>query len=249
MSRPPRRAAGPVRVGVAGWSLPRGELERFPPEGSHLERYAARFPAVEINSSFYRPHRPATYERWAASVPPGFRFSVKLPKLITHTLRLRDAEAQLDAFLAEAGSLGAKLGCLLVQLPPKLEYDPDAGDSFFRALRERTPVPVACEPRHPSWFGAVPDRALAGLGVARVLADPLIVPEGAEPGGSTALVYYRLHGSPRIYWSAYPEAYLSALADAIAEHRAAGREVWCIFDNTTAGAATRNGIDLLEMLG
>src|SRR5690349_12428290 len=70
-----------VRVGCAGWSLPKEHADRFPAEGSHLERYAACFPAVEINSSFYKPHRPTTYARWAASVPPDFRFSVKVPKV------------------------------------------------------------------------------------------------------------------------------------------------------------------------
>jgi uncharacterized protein YecE (DUF72 family) len=71
-----------IRIGCAGWSLPRVEQERFPAAGSHLERYASVFDAVEINSSFHRPHRPATYARWAAAVPSSFRFSVKLPKTI-----------------------------------------------------------------------------------------------------------------------------------------------------------------------
>src|SRR5688572_17535989 len=75
-------------IGCAGWSLPKKFADAFPAEGSHLVRYAARLPAVEINSSFYRPHRPTTYEKWAASVPTGFRFSVKVPKWITHERRL-----------------------------------------------------------------------------------------------------------------------------------------------------------------
>ncbi|MFP5285145.1 MAG: DUF72 domain-containing protein, partial [Thermoanaerobaculia bacterium] len=69
-------------IGCAGWSLPRSERDHFPGTGSLLERYASRFPAVEINSSFHRPHRTSTYARWSASVPAGFRFSVKVPKTI-----------------------------------------------------------------------------------------------------------------------------------------------------------------------
>ena len=88
-ARPP--AAPPVYVGTAGWSLPREAQPHFPAEGTHLTRYAARLPAAEINSSFYRPHRPATYAKWAASVPPGFRFAVKVPRVITHERRLADA--------------------------------------------------------------------------------------------------------------------------------------------------------------
>ena len=92
---------GNVRIGIAGWSLPKEHSGRFPEEGTHLERYAARFPAVEINSSFYKPHRPTTYARWAASVPQGFRFSVKAPKLATHERRLVDVGDVLDSFLAD----------------------------------------------------------------------------------------------------------------------------------------------------
>ena len=69
-----KRSTSSIRVGCAGWSIPREHADRFPEEGSHLARYAGRFPAVEINSSFYKPHRPATYARWAASVPASGAF-------------------------------------------------------------------------------------------------------------------------------------------------------------------------------
>ncbi len=236
-------------MGCAGWSLPRDRQAAFPSGGSHLERYAARFPAAEINTSFHRPHRPATYARWGAAVPEPFRFAVKVPKAITHGLRLRGAGDALDAFLAEAGALGDRLGCLLVQLPPSLDFDAAAAGGFFAALRERTPAAAACEPRHASWFTPEADALLAGHGVARVAADPARVPEAAEPGGAPDPVYYRLHGSPRIYYSAYDAAYLDALAARLREHAAAGRQVWCIFDNTAAGAATENALALLARLG
>ena len=139
-------------VGTAGWSLPKAEQPAFPPEGSHLTRYAARFPVAEINSSFHRPHRASTWARWAAETPEHFRFSAKIPKTITHERRLVDAEAPLDAFLAEAAGLGEKLACLLVQLPPSLAFDDGIARAFFAALRTRTAAAVACEPRHPTWF-------------------------------------------------------------------------------------------------
>lgn len=246
MERDAGSLLGPIRVGCAGWSLPRSEQERFPGAGSHLERYAARFPAVEINSSFHRPHRPATYARWSASVPSAFRFSVKVPKAITHGLRLREAEGLLDSFLAEASPLGDKLGCLLVQLPPSLELEVPVAERFFAALRSRSPVAVACEPRHPSWFTAEADELLERLGVARVAADPARVPAAAEPGGWPGLAYYRLHGSPRIYYSEYSEEFLEVLASRLREDSA--RPVWCIFDNTTLGAATGNALGLLSRL-
>jgi uncharacterized protein YecE (DUF72 family) len=249
-----------LRIGCAGWNIPKAFAGRFPEEGSHLERYARTFSAVEINSSFYRSHQPPTYERWAKSVPEGFRFSVKVPKLITHTRRLKDTDDALTDFLAECSQLGAKLGPLLVQLPPSLRFDMDVADSFFTALRRDFNGDVACEPRHPTWFAPEPDTLLSSYHVARVAADPSKVPgaiakgEGAEvttlaePGGWSGLVYYRLHGSPRIYYSAYPDNYLKALARRLAEAEKVGARVWCIFDNTAEGAATGDALAIMDML-
>jgi len=241
-------SATPVYLGTAGWTLPRDVQPRFPAEGSHLQRYAAVLPAAEINTTFYRSHRAATWARWAGSVPAGFRFSAKLPRAITHTARLAGADAALDAFLAEVGQLGPKLGCVLVQLPPSLAFDAEAAGAFFRALRRRHAGPAACEPRHASWFTPEADALLAAASVARVAADPVRAPGADEPGGWPGLAYFRLHGSPRMYYSAYEPAYLDALAGRIARLRDGGVPVWCIFDNTTLGAAAGNALDLVHRL-
>lgn len=229
-----------IRTGTAAWALPRPVRDLFPPAASNLERYAARFDATEINTSFYRPHRPATYARWAASVPEDFRFSVKLPKAITHEARLQDCEALIEAFAAESGALGAKRGPVLVQLPPGLAFDADVASGFFALLKRAIPGAIACEPRHPSWFEADADALLAGHRVARVAADPAPVPGAAAPGGWRGLTYVRLHGSPRIYWSSYDQASLDRWA---ALAHAGGAEAWVIFDNTASGAATANALD------
>jgi uncharacterized protein YecE (DUF72 family) len=181
-------------------------------------------------------------------VPDGFHFSIKLPKTITHGQRLRDADALLDGFLAEAGGLGDRLGCLLVQLPPSLEFDAAVADPFFSALRVRSSLAVSCEPRHPTWFGDEAADLLARFQVARVAADPARVPAAAEPGGWPDLVYYRLHGSPRIYYSAYESEYLDTLAARLRVEAAAGRQVWCIFDNTASGAAAADALGLAARL-
>ncbi|GLC25730.1 hypothetical protein rosag_22430 [Roseisolibacter agri] len=246
----PDPSSARFRIGTAGWSLPKAEQDAFPVEGTHLERYAARFPAVEINSSFYRPHRPSTYARWAESVPAGFRFAVKVPRAITHERRLRDAGDALDGFLAEATALGPALGCLLVQLPPSLAYDAKVVEAFLRALRARHDGAVALEPRHATWFTPEAERPLLAHGIARVAADPAKVPAAAEPAGDPRVVYYRLHGSPRIYYSDYDDAYLDALAVRMLAdaHADAARDVWCIFDNTALGCATKNALALMERL-
>jgi uncharacterized protein YecE (DUF72 family) len=239
----------PVYTGCAGWSLPRDSWPQFPDTGTHLQRYARRLPAAEINSSFYRPHQPATYERWAGSVPPGFRFSVKLPKTITHEKRLRDCDALLEGFLAQTSGLGDTLGCLLVQLPPSLAFDAGAAKSFFTALRRQHAGPVALEPRHACWFTPEVDKVLTTLKIGRVLADPVLHAAGGAPGGWPGLVYVRLHGSPRMYYSSYSKATLQALALKLRESADSGAAVWCIFDNTASGAAVANALELQGLLG
>jgi uncharacterized protein YecE (DUF72 family) len=229
MSHPPLSPA--ALIGCAGWSIPRQSSAAFPAEGSHLERYAAVFGAVEINSSFYRPHQASTYARWAASVPADFRFSVKLPRSITHDARLIGAEAEMDRFAAEALALGDKLGCVLVQLPPSLDLDAQAAADFFVRLKQRFGCMLACEARHPAWFGAEATAILAAAGVTRVIADP---PKG-QPGEHVPTaqhIYIRLHGAPRIYYSDYETAWLAQLGKDMAGHVAADRAVWCVFDNT-----------------
>ena len=238
----------PILIGTAGWSLPRAEQEHFASAGSHLERYAARFPVVEINSTFHRSHRAATWLRWRDSVPESFRFSVKMPKTITHTHQLRDTDELVASFLEEAGALGSKLGCLLVQLPPKLTFDPAVTGEFFAPLRARTSVSIACEPRHASWFEEEADRLLDRYRIARVAADPARVSRAAKPGGWSGFSYYRLHGSPKVYYSAYSAEFIDWLAARVREEESGDRAVWVIFDNTTLGAATRNALELTRAL-
>ena len=233
-----------LRIGTAGWSLPRAWQGAFPADGSHLQRYAGAFTGVEINSSFYRQHRRSTYERWASAVPPEFRFAVKVPRAITHDQSLVAADVLLDVFLEEASGLGAKLGPLLVQLPPSQTFDASRVDDFFSCLRERHSGHVACEPRHPTWFTAEADALLARHAVARVAADPACVPQAAKPGGWRGLAYFRLHGSPRMYYSVYSAGYLAMMRAELEASAATATERWCMFDNTTLGAATGNALEL-----
>ncbi|WP_427915513.1 DUF72 domain-containing protein [Ramlibacter sp. MMS24-I3-19] len=241
-------SAGDIRIGCAGWTLPADLQSSFPAGESHLQRYAQVFNASEINSSFHKPHRPTTYERWARSVGEGFAFSAKLPKQITHEARLVDPDAALDAFFAEASGLGPHLQCLLVQLPPSLAFDAAVADPFAAALRERYAGPVALEPRHASWFTPEVDAWLVQRRIGRVLADPVRHAAGAAPGGWPGLVYLRLHGSPRVYYSSYAPEVLEALAPRLREAAASGAEVWCIFDNTAGQAAAGNALTLQRLV-
>jgi uncharacterized protein YecE (DUF72 family) len=211
------------------------------------------FRCAEINSSFRHEHRPATYARWAASTPPDFRFSVKLPSEITHVAKLERAVAPLDRFLDTIAPLGDRLGPLLVQLPGSLEFSARTASTFFAALRRRVAGPVVCEPRHPSWFAADAEQVLVRHRVGRVAADPLRAPGADRPGGwlgdepTRAVAYFRWHGAPRVYWSSYPQETIERWA---AEVTTLARrcECWCVFDNTASGAAAGDALRLQEAL-
>ncbi len=238
----------PLVIGTAGWSIPGKEAARFGPGASALERYATRFGGVEINSSFHRPHRCATWKRWADSVPAGFRFAVKVPKTISHERRLVGCGELVARFLDEVGGLGEKLAILLLQLPPKLAFDPLVAEPFLDRLAASSPARLVCEPRHPSWFEREPEGLLDRFGIARVAADPAPVPAAARPGGWQGLSYWRLHGSPRMYRSSYDDGRLDLYAALLRAEQAADRSAWCIFDNTAASAATGDALGLAARL-
>jgi uncharacterized protein YecE (DUF72 family) len=228
-----------IHVGCATWAIGAANTHLLPPAPSNLARYARALPAAEVNSSFHRTHRGATWSRWARAVGPGFRFSVKVPKSISHERRLVDVDPLVDAFLTEVAALGAKLGPLLLQLPPSFAFDDALVEMFLARLPAHA---VVVEPRHASWFDPDVDRFLAERRVARVAADPAVVPQAAEPGGWDGLRYFRLHGSPITYRSSYGPAFL----DRIALRLRPGD--WCIFDNTASGAALGNALELLSRL-
>jgi uncharacterized protein YecE (DUF72 family) len=239
----PRR----VFIGTAGWSIPRRSADRCSSEGTHLERYARVFSCAEINSSFHRAHSAVTYAKWARCAPDAFRFAVKVPREITHDLKLRRSRKAVERFLKETAGLGRKRGPLLVQLPPSLELEPRVVAAFFKLMRDSYRGQIVCEPRHETWFSHAADALLVHHRVARVAADPARV-DGAEiPGGWKGLVYYRLHGSPRTYWSKYDETYIASLGTAL-RALPQSADAWCVFDNTASGAALENARELQMMV-
>jgi uncharacterized protein YecE (DUF72 family) len=235
----------PPRIGCAGWSISRETARFFPAGASHLERYAQTFNACEINSSFYRPHKIETWKRWGESVPAEFRFSVKAPRTITHESGLNCGEELLSPFFHQISFLKNKLGPVLFQLPPKLDFDSVSVRQFLSSLRQIYAGDVVWEPRHPSWFTEKVDAMLKEFEIARVAADPARVLSAGEPGGRPSLVYFRLHGSPRTYYSSYSKDFLTALAARMAD-LAENAEVWCIFDNTASGFAVPNAMTLRD---
>jgi uncharacterized protein YecE (DUF72 family) len=228
-------------VATAAWSVPKSVADSFPREGSVLERYAAVFEGVEINSTFYRRHKPETFARWAGSVPDGFLFAVKMPKEITHARRLKNIDEQFALFLDDVSHLGGKLGPLLCQLPPNLAFDREVAEPALASMRERHPGQIVIEPRHPTWASEDVLELLESSAIDRVLADPPVIwtaSDFAEPPR-----YVRLHGKPKIYYSAYSEDEIRSFRQLVAP------DGWCVFDNTASGAATEDALAMLALTG
>ncbi len=227
-----------IKVACAGWTIAKEHSSLFPAEGSHLERYATLFDAVEVNSTFYRLPKADTFLKWKEAVPASFRFAVKLSKEITHVGRLRQLEG-LPLFVERARLLEEKLGPILVQLPPSLAFEEAVASAFFETCRHLWAGNWALEPRHATWFTPAATDLLEFHRIALVAADPAVNPAGTVPGAWDGLYYFRLHGSPEMYHSNYSENYLRELAGSIT---AAGvRSTWVVFDNTASGAAVGNG--------
>lgn len=228
-------------IGTAGWSVPVGEGK----QGTHLHRYSQTLSCVEINSSFYRSHRPATWTKWSQETPSYFRFSIKAPKTITHEEKLRNTGHLLETFFGQIEPMGEKTGPILFQLPPSLPFELAIAEDFFSSLRRFYKGQVVLEPRHSTWFTASVNIFLQKLAITRVAADPPKGdPEVAEPGGDTGLIYYRLHGVPNTYYSNYDDDFLIALSFRIK----AQDNVWVIFDNTALSYAYSNALRLQTLI-
>lgn len=226
-------------IGTAAWSLPKAVADRFAREGSGLARYASVFAGVEINSTFYRRHQPSTFARWAGSVPNGFRFSVKVPKEITHVRAMKNIDAQFDIFLRDIAPLGQKRGPLLFQLPPSLSFDADEMAGTLESVRDAEQGPIVIEVRHKSWSSDEAIALLRTYRIDRVLADPALV--WPAEGFADLPRYVRLHGAPKVYYSSYTDEQISSFSQLLAP------DSWCIFDNTASGAAIENALAMLEL--
>ncbi len=176
-------------------------------------------------------------------MPDHFRFAVKVPKEVTHVLRLVGAEAVFDTFLRDIQPLGAKLGPLMLQLPPKLAFDAPVATGFFDHVRSVFTGCLVIEPRHPGWGSIEALTLLSEHRVSRVIADPAVI--RYDQAETEDFLYIRLHGSPKVYYSEYRPDQLKAYAEALA---AAAPESWCIFDNTASGAALVNALETLDLM-
>lgn len=235
-----------IRVGLAGWGNPPAKRLDRGRDQTHLAYYAMHFSCVEINSSFYRQHQSATYARWHDETPATFRFSVKMPRGITHESHLKRCAAEVARFYDDIAGLRRKLAAVLVQLPPSLEFNRPTVRTFFDRVPRISGTKVVCEPRHPSWFTRAADDTLRDAGVSRVGADPARGPGAEAPAGARRFAYFRWHGTPRLYYSKYSAEQLANFAAMVTRTRAT--ETWCVFDNTARHAAWDDALQFIEAL-
>ena len=235
-----------IRVGLAGWNNPPAKRAERGGEQSHLSYYAATFSCVEINSSFYRPHKSVTYARWRDETPGSFRFSVKMPRSITHESQLKRCASEVERFYEEISYLQPKLTAVLVQLPPSLEFNGRTVRAFFRTVPRRRGTKIVCEPRHESWFTGTAEKTLKEAGVSRVAADPVRCQGAGAPGAARHFAYFRWHGTPRLYYSKYSQERLAEFAESVMKIKAT--ETWCVFDNTAHYAAWDDALQFKALL-
>src|SRR5512135_2333137 len=241
----PKRSSGANHLGTSGWSYPGWRGVFYPPDlpaKTWLEFYAARFPTVEINMTFYRLPTPALLKGWFDRTPPGFRFTLKAFRLITHLKKLRGVEEDLARFYGLAETLEKKLGCVLFQLPPSLGLDLDLLASFLAALSAGHRNVI--EFRHPSWY----DERVFELMRRRRTAF-CIVPSGRVPSTpveTADVAYVRFHGPSGRYDSSYSDAELAGWAETIRHLRASDRFVY--FNNDFRGYAVSDCSRLRDLL-
>ena len=239
-----------VHVGTSGWSYDHWEGVLYPPGTplrARLEHYVARFQTVEVNSTYYRWPRDATFAGWRRRLPPGFLLTVKAPRGLTHGARLYAPERWVHRIAGALTHLGPTLGVLLVQLPPTLPYDHPRLAYFLQQVPSW--MRVALELRHPSWHREDVFTLLAEHGAAYCVMSGAGLP--CVLRATAPFAYVRLHGPDpqHLYAGSYSEDDLRWWAARVREWEGQGRDVYAYFNNDGEGNAVRNAETLRRLLG
>jgi uncharacterized protein YecE (DUF72 family) len=216
------------------------------PDRERLEFYAARFNTVELNASFYRWPRDSSFAGWRRRLPPGFRFTVKAPRALSHARRLYEPEYWIGRVRDAVRLLEDRLGVVLVQLPPDQARD----DSRLAYFLDRWPrdLRLAIEFRHDSWLDEAVFALLQAHHAAYVVMSGAGLP--CVLRATADFAYVRLHGpdDQHLYAGSYPDEAMAWWADRIAEWLAQGRDVYAYFNNDAEANAVRNATTLRAQL-
>lgn len=237
-----------MHIGTSGWHYAHWRGNFYPPElptSRWLEYYAGVFGTVEVNNSFYQLPSEDTFRMWHATTPPGFTFAVKASRYITHMKKLTDPQTSTARFFERVDLLADKLGPILFQLPPHWGPNPERLDSFLTAL----PVEhrYAFEFRDPSWLIPPVYEVLARHHASLCIYN---FNRLTSPINRTAdFAYLRLHGPGGPYQGKYSPDELANWANEMKPWAEQGSDVYCYFDNDTAGYAPQNARELEGILG
>ena len=231
-----------IWVGTSGYNYPEWKGSFYPgdlPAAKMLPYYAARFPTVEINYTFYRMPTEKLVSGWAAQTPSPYKLTLKAPRRITHDNRLKSVGSLVSGFCQVAGTLGDKLGTLLFQLPPNLKKDLAVFDAFLAELPPK--VRAAFEFRHVSWLGEEIFSRLASRNLALCVADSEKL---STPVRVTAdYAYFRLRDE------GYTRDDVSRWAETIARETASCRDVYVYFKHEEEGKGPDFARQLMGHLG
>ena len=239
-------------LGTSGFNYSHWRGRFYPlelPTKEWLKFYASYFPTVEINVTFYRIPRLATFTSWYEQTPEDFTFALKGHRQITHYKRLKDTEAELEKFLHHLSPLQHKLGIILWQLPPGLKADLKLFRDFIAALQAHplaSRIRHSFEFRHASWFSPEVYSLLSSAGYALCLADSPRWPKVEELTAN--FVYVRFHGRQKLYASSYTREELEEWAKKIRHWLEQNLDVYAYFNNDAQGYALANARDLLSLL-
>jgi uncharacterized protein YecE (DUF72 family) len=240
---------GKAYIGTSGWNYKswRDGFYENTPQKQWLRFCAERFTGIEVNGTFYRLQEKSTFEKWRDETPDNFSFAIKGHRYVTHNKKLLDIEESVIRCRESASSLGKRLAAVVWQLPAFLKKDTDRLEKFLDALRHWNSTRHAIEFRHKSWFDDEVTQCLKRHAVAVCMSDAPDWPMWDRV--TTDLVYIRLHGHTRKYASSYSKASLKKWAIRIRGLLKENCAVHVYFDNDAEGAAPRNALTLLEMLG
>jgi uncharacterized protein YecE (DUF72 family) len=229
-------------VGTSGYNYPEWKGSFYPddlPAKKMLPYYAARFPTVEINYTFYRMPTEKLVAGWAEQTPAPYKLTLKAPRRITHDKRLKDTGDDVKFFCDVAATLAEKLGTLLFQLPPFLRKDLALLDTFLGGLPPT--VQAAFEFRHASWFDEDVFARLAARNLAVCIADSEKL---STPVRVTAdYAYFRLRDE------GYQPDDIKRWAETIARDAAACRDVFVYFKHEESGKGPEFARLLMDHLG
>ena len=273
-----RKRLSDVRIGISGWTYAPWRGDFYPAGLAHRRELAyasERLSSIEINGTFYAMQKPSSFAKWHDETPDDFVFSIKGGRYVTHVKRLVGVESALANFFATGVlGLGKKLGPILWQLPPNLQFDADKLAAFFALLPRTTseavalagrrdeklpedrvslvvagerPIRHALEVRHPSFDTPEAIEVLRAHDIAFVVADSA----GRYPFVDTPtsdFMYVRLHGAEELYSSGYDDTSLDGWAARVAEWTSSKLDVFVYFDNDVKGYAPHDAMRLISRI-